>query len=49
MGLTALFLFQLFDQAEWVIGLSLVHGFIVSLAWDELQTPGGIQLGTRMR
>lgn len=33
----------------WIVGLSVIHGLIVGLAWDELEDPGGLQLGVKMR
>jgi hypothetical protein len=31
----------------WGLGLCLLHGLAVALAWDEIEDPGGLQLGTR--
>jgi len=29
----------------WILGLSVLHGLFVGLAWDDIENPGGIQLG----
>lgn len=29
----------------WTVALFLVHGLLVGLTWDEIEAPGGIQLG----
>lgn len=31
----------------WGIGLTLLHGLCVGLAWDEIENPAGLQLGAR--
>jgi hypothetical protein len=31
------------------LGLIVVHGLAVGLAWDEIAAPGGLQLGARLR
>jgi hypothetical protein len=33
----------------WSVGLCLLHGLVVGLAWDEIQQPGGLQLGTKIK
>jgi hypothetical protein len=33
----------------WGVGLSLLHGLAVGLAWDEIQAPGGLQLGVKIQ
>jgi hypothetical protein len=32
----------------WAIALFLVHGLFVGLTWDDIEAPGGIQLGVRI-
>jgi len=32
----------------WSVGLSLLHGLAVGLAWDEIEKPGGLQLGVKI-
>ncbi len=32
----------------WMVTLFLVHGLLVGLTWDEIEAPGGIQLGVRI-
>jgi hypothetical protein len=29
----------------WIIGISFLHGLFVGLAWDDIENPGGVQLG----
>jgi len=33
----------------WSIGLALLHGLSVGLAWDEIEKPGGLQLGVKIQ
>jgi hypothetical protein len=33
----------------WGVGMCLVHGLAVALAWDEIEAPGGLQLGTKLQ
>jgi hypothetical protein len=47
-GLLIAMLFELFDIIGWVIGVATIHGLVVSLTWDELEEPGGIQVGRRI-
>ena len=32
----------------WTLALFLIHGLLVGLTWDEIESPGGIQLGVRI-
>jgi hypothetical protein len=34
---------------RWSVGLSLLHGLAVGLAWDEIEKPGGLQLGVKIQ
>ena len=29
----------------WILGLSCVHGLVVGIRWDQLESPDGLQLG----
>jgi hypothetical protein len=29
----------------WIMGISFLHGLFVGLAWDDIENPGGVQLG----
>jgi hypothetical protein len=31
----------------WSIGIALLHGLAVGLTWDEIEKPGGLQLGVK--
>jgi hypothetical protein len=31
----------------WIMGLSSAHGLVVGLRWDQLEPPGGLQLGVK--
>jgi hypothetical protein len=31
-----------------VLVLAAIHGLVVGLVWDEIEQPGGLQLGTRL-
>ena len=33
----------------WAVGLFLIHGLAVGLSWDEVGSPGGLQLGARIQ
>lgn len=35
-------------RPAWVVGLSLLHGLLVGLAWEELERPEGLHLGVRI-
>lgn len=48
LGLIGLWLFGL-PIAWWHIGLLLLHGVTVSLVWEEIQKPGSLQLGERIK
>lgn len=32
----------------WSVGLSLAHGLALGLAWEEIESPGGLQLGVKV-
>jgi hypothetical protein len=32
----------------WSLGLGVVHGLCVGLAWDEIEKPGGVQVGVTL-
>lgn len=36
------------DVTGWTVALFLVHGLLVGLTWEEIEAPGGIQLGVRI-
>jgi hypothetical protein len=44
LGLLLLALLNL-PLTEWSVGLCFLHGLAVGLAWDEIERPGGLQLG----
>ena len=48
LGLLVLLVTQLPEMA-WIIVPSLLHGLGVGLTWNELEEPGGIQMGTRIQ
>jgi len=48
LGLLFLLLTDL-PMTGWSIGLSLLHGLSVGLAWDEIEKPGGLQLGVKIQ
>lgn len=33
----------------WSVGLCVLHGLCVGLAWDEIERPGGVQVGVRLQ
>jgi hypothetical protein len=35
--------------AVWSMGLLILHGLVVGLAWDELEDPGGLRLGVKVQ
>ena len=47
LGLSFLLLTNL-PVTGWGVGLSLLHGLAVGLAWDEIEKPGGLQLGVKI-
>jgi len=48
LGLVFLFLTSL-PVTGWSVGLSVLHGLSVGLAWDEIEKPGGLQLGVKIQ
>ena len=48
LGLLFLLLTNL-SVTGWGIWLSLLHGLAVGLAWDEIEKPGGLQLGVKIQ
>jgi hypothetical protein len=36
-------------MALWSIGLFIVHGLVIGLAWDELEQPGDLQMGAHIQ
>ena len=40
-----LFLLISMPITGWSVGISIFHGLLVGLAWDEIAEPGGLQLG----
>jgi hypothetical protein len=50
LGLGTIFLFLIRGRLTGLgLGLSLLHGLAVALAWDEIEAPGGLQLGTKLQ
>ena len=43
-GLIPLVFISLANTA-WILGASILHGLLVGLAWDDIENPGGVQLG----
>ena len=48
LGLLFLWLTKI-TVTVWSVGLCLLHGVTVGLAWDEFEEPGGIRLGMRLQ
>ena len=44
LGSLALFFINL-SAWFWIMGISFLHGLFVGLAWDDIENPGGVQLG----
>jgi hypothetical protein len=48
LGLLFLFLIG-WSVTRWRVVLALLHGLSVGLAWDEIEKPGGLQLGVKIQ
>jgi hypothetical protein len=38
-----------FHWSVWIFLISLFHGLSIGLAWDEIEKPGGLQLGVKIQ